>query len=133
MTDKFWLYLWIGLGSALGGMGRFWISGWATQRFDTQMPVGTLIVNVAGSFVIGVLAAFTLAEGRYVLASKAAPFLMIGVCGGFTTFSAFSLQTLALLREGQWHFAAWNALLSILLCLAAVWMGLLLGQWMNKT
>lgn len=123
-------YLWIGLGSALGGMGRFWLSGWVAQRFET-FPMGTLVVNVTGSFLIGFLAAVTGTEGRWLMSPAAREFLLIGVLGGYTTFSSFSWQTLELVREGEWLFAAWNVAGSVVLCLGAVWVGHILAQTMD--
>ena len=135
MSELFKTYLWIGLGSALGGMGRFWIGGLVAERMDkTIFPWNTLAVNVTGSFIIGVIAAFTAAEGKLNSDQRlfAVNFLMIGICGGYTTFSSFSLQTLNLLRDGEWLYASANILLSVVFCLIAVWLGYLLGQILNR-
>ena len=115
------VYLWIGAGSALGGMARHGCAVLAARYLGDGFPWGTLIVNVAGSFAIGVIAALT--EGRGRLGEPARYFLMAGFCGGFTTFSAFSLQTLALLQNGAWAGAAANVLFSVLLCLLGAWLG----------
>jgi CrcB protein len=115
-------YLWVAIGSALGGMGRFAASGLSVRWFGETFPWGTLFVNVAGSLIIGVLAAILPAESR-LLSDNARDFLMIGVCGGFTTFSSFSLQTLNLARNGDWGPAAGYTLSSVVLCLAAVAIG----------
>lgn len=125
-------YLWIGLGSALGGMGRYWLSGLVDQKAGETFPLGTLAVNVTGSLLIGALAAMAEPDGRFGLAPAARQFLMIGVLGGYTTFSSFSLQTLGLMQEGEWFYAASNALLSVLLCLGAVWIGYGAGQFLNE-
>jgi len=132
MADKFSLYLWIGAGSALGGMGRFWISGWAAERIGSVFPWGTLIVNVVGSFVIGLLAAWAGPDSRFLINPRVSQFFMLGVCGGFTTFSSFSLQTLNLVREGQWTGAGLNIMGSVILCLFAVWLGHAAGQAWNR-
>lgn len=116
-------YLWIGLGSALGGMARYGCSGLAARYIGATFPWGTLIVNVSGSLVIGVLAALAAADGRLLISPDARAFLMIGVCGGFTTFSAFSIETLDLARDGDWLWAGANVVLSVVLCLLAVWLG----------
>jgi fluoride exporter len=116
-------YLWIGIGSALGGMGRYWCSDIATRYFGESFPWGTIIVNVCGSLVIGFLAALTTADGRLLVPEDGRAFLMIGVCGGYTTFSTFSLQTLNLIRNGEWLWASANVVLSVTLCLLAVWLG----------
>ena len=123
--EKSLVYLSIGLGSALGGMGRFWIGGIFAGR---SFPWGTLVVNVTGCLVIGVLAALLNAEGRLPGPPRMREFLMVGVCGGYTTFSSFSLETLNLARAGQWPQAGANVLLSAALCLVAVWLGHWLGQ-----
>jgi len=126
-------YLWIAIGGALGSVGRFWLNGVVSQRFDT-FPMGTLVINVAGSFIIGILGALTLPEGRMNSESRmfVAQFMMIGICGGFTTFSSFSLQTLNLLREREWLYAGGNILLSVVVCLVATWLGWLLGLAINS-
>jgi len=122
-------YLWVGIGGALGSVSRYWLNGVVSARFET-FPMGTLVVNVFGSFIIGVLAALTMPEGRMSSEGRAVAtqFVMIGICGGFTTFSSFSLQTLNLLRDREWLYAGGNVLLSVIVCLAATWLGYLLGS-----
>jgi CrcB protein len=117
------IYLWIGLGSAIGGMTRYWCSGIAALLFGETFPWGTLIVNVVGSLIIGFVASITGPDGRLLVSTTARQFIMVGFCGGFTTFSSFSLQTLNLMNEGQWAYAALNVGLSVILCLIAVWLG----------
>ena len=124
--------LYVALGGALGSVARFWLSEAVAARYGNAFPWGTLVVNVAGSFVIGLLAAVSLSDGRFLLAPPARFFLMVGVCGGFTTFSAFSLQTYALAQNGEWARAVMNALLSVLLCLAAVVLGQVAGSLVNR-
>jgi len=126
-------YLWIAIGGALGSVGRFWLTGVVSQRFDT-FPAGTLVVNVAGSFIIGILCALTLPEGRMSSESRAftTQFMMIGICGGFTTFSSFSRETINLLRDREWLYAGGNVMLSVALCLVATWLGYLLGSAINS-
>ena len=116
-------YLWVGLGSALGGMARYGCAGLAARHLGATLPWGTLIVNVSGSLVIGFLAALAAADGRLPISPDARAFLMIGVCGGFTTFSAFSIETLNLAHDGEWLRAGANVVLSVALCLLAVWLG----------
>jgi len=125
-------YLWIALGSALGGVLRHWLSGLAVLRFGESFPSGTLLVNITGSLVIGFIFTFTGAEGRILVSPEMRNFLMAGICGGYTTFSAFSLQTLNLARDGQWLYAGLNVILSVVLCLVAVWLGHLLAQILNR-
>ena len=115
-------YLWVAFGSALGGMGRYACTGLGARWFGETFPWGTLFVNVAGSLVIGVLAVVIPPDTR-VLSDDARDFLMIGLCGGFTTFSSFSLQTLNLARNGEWGPALGYTLGSVVLCLAAVVIG----------
>ncbi len=116
-------YFWIGIGSALGGMGRYWCSGVIARAFGETFPWGTIIVNVSGSLVIGFLATLMSPDGRLLVPPDARAFLTIGLCGGYTTFSSFSLQTLNLVRDGEWLWATANVLFSVTLCLAAVWLG----------
>jgi len=127
-------YVWVALGGALGSVSRFWINGIVSERF-AAFPAGTLVVNIAGSMIIGLAGALTLPEGRLPPESRsfAAQFVMIGVCGGFTTFSSFSLQTLNLLREREWLYAGGNVLLSVGLCLIGTWLGYTIGLALNAT
>ena len=123
-------YLWVALGGALGSVSRYWINGLVSEKIGASFPWGTLIINVAGSFVIGVIGALASPEGRMDSQTRqfATQFLMIGVCGGYTTFSSFSLQTLNLVRDREWLYAGGNIVLSVVLCLIAVWVGWLLGS-----
>ncbi len=116
-------YFWIGLGSALGGMGRYWCSGVVARAFGETFPWGTIVVNVSGSLIIGFLATLMSPDGRLLVPPDARAFLAIGLVGGYTTFSSFSLQTLNLVRDGEWLWATANIFLSLTLCLAAVWLG----------
>ena len=117
----------IALGSALGGVSRYWVSGLVAERVGETFPWGTLVVNIVGSAIIGVLAAFG-DSARVGLPAEARLFLMVGVLGGFTTFSSFSLQTLRLMQDGDWMRAAVNVLLSVALCLIAVAAGYRLAR-----
>ena len=120
-------YFWIGLGSAIGGMARFGCSNLAARFIGIEFPWGTLMVNVIGSLLVGLLGTLALADGRLLLGVDARAFLLIGLCGGFTTFSAFSIETLQLARDGDWLQAATYVLASVVLCLLAVWLGHLGG------
>jgi CrcB protein len=102
------------------------------HRFGEAFPWGTLTVNVAGSLAIGFFATLTGPEGRWLVTPAARTFFMIGICGGFTTFSAFSLQTLNLAREAEWLFAGLNIVGSVTLCLVSVWLGHLLAATFNR-
>ena len=127
-------YLWVAIGGALGSMARYGIGGLVSEKFGTTFPWGTLAVNVTGSFVIGVLGALTAPEGKMTPQSRAlaTQLLITGVCGGYTTFSSFSLQTLNLLRDREWFYAGGNMLLSVTLCMIAVWLGYLLGSMVKR-
>jgi CrcB protein len=126
-------YVWVAMGGALGSVGRFWLSNFVAERTGETFPWGTVLVNASGSLIIGAVAAFASPEGRLDSQSRlfATQFVMIGICGGYTTFSSFSLQTLNLLRDRQWLYAGGNVLLSVTLCLIAVWLGYLIGATVN--
>jgi CrcB protein len=117
------LYFWIMLGSALGGGARYFCSGIAAQYFGEVFPSGTLLVNVVGSFIIGFFATLTGPDGRLLVGTETRQFVMVGFCGGYTTFSSVSLQTLNLFRDGQPVIASVNIGLSVVLCMLAVWLG----------
>ncbi len=125
-------YLWIAVGGALGSVARFWCSGLAARHFGETFPWGTLLVNVAGSFAIGFFAALTAPDGRWLVPSRFREFFMIGVCGGYTTFSSFSIQTLSLVEDGEWFRAGTNVVLSVVLCLGAVWLGHVAALGLNS-
>lgn len=120
---------WVALGSAVGGMARYGISGYVATRIGETFPWGTLVVNVSGSFVIGVLAALAAPAGSLPGDITVRTLGIIGLCGGYTTFSSFSLQTLTLAREGQWGRALGNIAASVGFCLLAVWAGFALGAF----
>jgi fluoride exporter len=125
-------YLWVMLGSALGGVGRYWCSGVVARRLGETFPWGTLVVNVVGSFVIGFVDALTTSGGMPPAASSIRQFLMAGLCGGYTTFSSFSLQTLNLARDGEWLRAGANVGGSVAACLLSVWLGHIAAATLNQ-
>jgi CrcB protein len=125
-------YLWVAIGGALGSVARYWCSGVVAHWFGESFPWGTIIVNVVGSFVIGLFATLTGADGRWFVSSEARVFVMVGICGGYTTFSSFSLQTLSLAREGEWLSVGMNIVLSVTLCLLFVWIGHAVAVTVNK-
>ncbi len=128
-----WTALWIFIGGGLGSLARWGASGLLANTVGQTFPWGTLFVNVSGSLVIGWFAALTGPDGRWLVRDSFRQFFMLGICGGYTTFSSFSLQTLTLAQDGQWFKAATNTLLSVALCLAGVWLGYLLGTLLNAT
>jgi CrcB protein len=124
-------YLWIAFGSALGGMARYWCTGAATRLFGDTFPWGTLLINIVGSLIIGFFVALTGPDGRYAVDQNIRLFATVGLCGGFTTFSAFSLQSMVLMQEGEWLHAGAYVLASVAVCLLAVWAGHLLATQIN--
>jgi CrcB protein len=115
-------------GGALGSLARFWLTGAVTALTGPRFPYGTLLINILGSFVIGGVAGLTLTPARLAMHPDVRIFLMVGICGGFTTFSAFSLQTLELLQAGYPIPALLYVAGSVLLCLLFVWFGWWLGR-----
>ena len=125
-------YIWIGIGSAIGGMSRYWCSGVMARLIGETFPWGTFTVNVVGSFIIGFFATLTGPDGRVYVGTTGRQFVMVGICGGYTTFSSFSLQTLNLANDGEWIQAGGNAVLSLAGCLVAVWLGHLAAASLNS-
>ena len=121
-------YLWIMVGSALGGAARYWCSGFFANHFGETFPWGTILVNIFGSFIIGFFATLTGPDGRLLVSTEIRQFVMVGICGGFTTFSAFSLQTLELMQNGDNTAAALYAAASVILCVLFTWFGWWLGR-----
>ena len=117
------IYFLVMLGGALGTLGRFLLSAYAASHWGETFPWGTLIINVTGSFVIGFFGTLTDPDGALLVRPAARTFFMIGICGGYTTFSSFSLQTLRLAQNGQWFNAGANIVASNVGCLFAVWLG----------
>jgi CrcB protein len=121
------------MGGALGSMGRYGVSRIFAFWFGETFPWGTLVVNVSGSLLIGLLAGLTSdSNSRFLIAPDMRQFLLVGICGGYTTFSSFSLQTLALMRQGDMLEAGSNIVMSVIFCLMAVWLGLVLAGVINQ-
>lgn len=112
-------------------MARYFSSGMAAAILGPSFPWGTMLVNVVGSFVIGLVAAMTGPDSRYIVSMEIRQFVMTGFLGGFTTFSSFSLQTLNLMQDGEWLYASANVMVTVALCLAVVWLGYVAGQAFN--
>ncbi|HTI86855.1 MAG TPA: fluoride efflux transporter CrcB [Alphaproteobacteria bacterium] len=123
---------WIAVGGAIGSVLRFWVAEVFARAFGTEFPWGTVFANVSGCFVIGFFATLTGPEGRVFAGPLSRQFVMIGICGGYTTFSSFSLQTLALLQTGDGGKAALNVGMSLVLCLLAVWIGHVAAGMLNQ-
>ena len=126
-------YILVGVGGALGSIARFWASGLIANRFGQAFPFGTLFVNVTGSFIIGLFATLTAPDGRWLVGASGRNFFMTGICGGYTTFSSFSLQTLTLAQDEEWLYVVLNAVSSLFLCLIAVWLGHIAAEFLNST
>ncbi|WP_353645968.1 fluoride efflux transporter CrcB [Mesorhizobium sp. WSM2239] len=126
MQELLGTLMWVALGSAFGGMARFFLSGFVGRRIGETFPWGTTVVNVTGAFAIGLFAAA--ADGKLLFDTPAAwTFVITGFLGSYTTVSSFSLQTLTLARDGDWLQAGGNVLLSVVLCLCAVAAGFAIG------
>ena len=125
-------YLYIALGGAIGSVARAWTANVAVRMFGPHFPWGTIFINVTGSFIIGFFGALTTSDGRFTAHPDARAFIMIGICGGFTTFSSFSLQTLDLVRDGKPSAALANIALSLVLCLLAVTAGYASAEVINR-
>lgn len=118
----------VGLAGLLGTLARFWLSGLVARRHGETFPAGTLVVNLLGCFLAGLL--FHLMHERYAVGETARAVVFVGFLGGLTTFSAFGLQTFALLREGALGLAALNVVASNLAGLAMVWAGYTSGKFL---
>lgn len=130
MTWK--IYLLIMAGGALGSGARYFCSGLVAAIAGPSFPWGTIVVNVAGSFLIGFFNTLSGPDGRLLVGTETRQFVMVGILGGYTTFSSFSLQTLNLIRDGEWLPASVNIGLSVALCLIAVWLGHLAAAALNQ-
>ena len=125
-------FILIAIGGAIGRVGRYYASRLVMLLSGGVFPFGTLFVNVSGAIAIGFLAALSAPESPFFVTARARLFFMTGICGGYTTFSTFSLETMALISDGQWLAASLNAVGSVLLCLAAVWVGSVAAQLMGR-
>ncbi|HEY5892818.1 MAG TPA: fluoride efflux transporter CrcB [Chthoniobacterales bacterium] len=125
-------YLAVMVVGALGCAARMWLSNSLGEKYGNTFPVGTLVVNIAGCFVIGLFAGLTRPEGGWIVPPIVRQAVMIGFLGGFTTFSSFSLQTLTLIDDGQWGFVALNIALSVVLCMVAVWLGQMIALQVTR-
>jgi len=116
-------YVWVAIGGAIGSAARYGMSGVIANLTGGAFPYGTLFVNVTGGMLIGFLATISGPDSRFIIPTAARIFMMTGICGGYTTFSTFSLETVNLMREGDWMRASANVIGSVVLCLIAVLAG----------
>jgi CrcB protein len=120
------MLLYVALGSAIGGVSRYLLGGLVQRMLDTTFPAGTLLVNVTGSFLLGAIIRYALETPS--LTPEVRAFLTIGVCGGYTTFSTFSYETMALLEDGEWARAGFYITASVILSLMGTFLGLALAR-----
>jgi CrcB protein len=125
-------YFWVGVGGALGSIARYWMALAVLALTGPAFPWGTILINILGSFVIAFFGTLTGVSGALNVHSDVRAFVMVGICGGFTTFSSFSLQTLDLAREGRLLYALANITASVVLCLAAVTIGYTVASYINS-
>jgi fluoride exporter len=132
LWDKTGSYISVALGSIVGAVARFLVSVLFVSQFGDGFPWGTLFVNVTGSFIIGFYAALTGPDGRLFVSARQRLFVMVGICGGYTTFSAFSLETLRFVQSGNAHTALIYLLVSAVTWIASVWLGHALAARLNR-
>jgi CrcB protein len=120
------MLLYVALGSAIGGVSRYLLGGLVQRMLDTTFPAGTLLVNITGSFLLGAIIRYALETPS--LSPEVRAFLTIGFCGGYTTFSTFSYETMALLEDGEWARAGVYITASVILSLIATFLGLALAR-----
>lgn len=123
-------YFWIAVGTGLGGTLRYWCGEIAAVLLGDVVPWGTMFVNAFGSFIIGFFVALTAPKGRLRVSPVVSRFVTVGVCGGYTTFSSFSLQTQEFMQRGEWLYVSAN-ILSIVLSLFVVWVGYISAAALN--
>jgi fluoride exporter len=119
-------YLFVFIGAAFGGVFRYWLSDVVQKYFNPFFPYGTLVVNILGSFLLGVIIFYF--DERQLISQPVKLFLTIGFCGGFTTFSTFSYETLALFTSAQFLLAVTNVFLNVIMSLA----GITIAYWLFK-
>ena len=122
--------LWVAIGGALVSVARYWVALWMLPM-SRDLPWGTIVINIVGSFAISFFGTLTVEHGRFPISDVGRTFFMVGICGGFTTFSSFSLQTLELLKAGAVGRAFLNIAISVALCLASVTAGYLAAERLN--
>ncbi|RPI73250.1 MAG: fluoride efflux transporter CrcB [Ignavibacteriales bacterium] len=119
-------YLIVSLGAAIGGAARYWLSNAVYKFFPASFPYGTFAVNLTGSFILGLIIFFL--DEKELISNQIKIFLTIGFCGGFTTFSTFSLETFNLIRDSQYFLAAINIILSVVVCIAGIFLAYIISK-----
>ncbi len=125
-------YFWIALGAAVGGVARYTLAGIIAAWTGATFPWGTLVVNITGCFAIGVFSTLTGPDGVFLVPASVRLFVMVGMCGGYTTFSSFSLELLNLVQNGEWLAATIYVMASAIFCLIGVWIGHVTGVLVNR-
>jgi fluoride exporter len=120
------MLFYVAIGSALGGVSRYLLGGYIQRVLQTEFPAGTLLINVSGSLLIGAILQYAVETSTVTPELRA--LLTIGFCGGYTTFSTFSYETLALLKDGEWTRAGVYIASSVLLSLVATFVGFVLAR-----
>lgn len=118
--------LMIGVSGGLGALSRYWIEGFIVRRYAGIFPLGTFLVNISGAFLLGL--AFTVMTERFLVSPHLRSALTIGFLGAYTTFSTLSLETFRLIEDGAYFYGLLNALGSLAVGLAAVWLGVVVGR-----
>lgn len=121
-------YLVMAAGAVLGAFSRYWLGLWAAERFGTQFVTGTLLINLIGSFVLGLFLTLHLDRGFFT--PNVRLFAAVGWCASFTTYSTFSWDTFRYLQEGNFRSALANVALTLVGCLGATWAGAILGRYL---
>lgn len=119
-------YILVSAGAAIGGAFRFGISSYIQRNISVIFPYGTLVVNVVGSFILGMIMFYL--NDKELIGSELRLFLTVGFCGGFTTFSTFSYETLNLFRDSEFGLAIYNVLLNVVLCLVGIYLAYLISK-----
>jgi CrcB protein len=126
------IYFWIAFGGLLGTIARYALTNLVAILLGEGFPWGTLIINVTGSFAISFFFFSTSPDSRYMVRPEFRAFFMVGICGGYTTFSSYSLKTLQLVQDGQLLYAGGNVLASNVLSLLAVWLGYICAMALRR-
>jgi fluoride exporter len=125
-------FLWVGLGGALGSLARWWVAQAMLVAFGPEFPWGTVLANLSGCLLIGFVAGASGPDGRLIGSSFVREFVVVGICGGYTTFSSFSLQTVGMLQAGDLSRAAANVAVSLIGCIGATFAGYALAGVLTR-
>jgi len=124
--------IWVGVGGVIGTLCRYWLSESFAAWLGSGFPWGTVFINITGCFIIGFFSTLTGTDGRFIVSPVVRSFFMVGICGGYTTFSSFSLQTLNMVQKGDWSTAGFHIAGSVIMCLLGVWAGAVAASLLNQ-